>query len=127
MRVDPQRVVELAGRCDEAVHQMTQQWGEVCDDLRGACGALGESSGAAAVTSAYEETLTAADEATWALARALAGGVAALIDAARDVSQADETVAVELGRTAGEHGLQPGRDSAGVPRGRGHGRGGVDG
>ena len=94
---------------DEAVERMSGQWAEVCDELRGACDQLGDSAGATAVSSAYAETLAAADEVTTALARALSSGVAALIDAARDVSEADETVALEIGRAAGGHGLHLGQ------------------
>ena len=108
MRVDPQRVVELAGRCDEAVARMVDEWTEVGDELRTACDRLGDCTGATSVETAYVETLAAAEEVVWALARALEGGVAALVDSARDVSEADEAVALEIGRAAGGRGLQLG-------------------
>ena len=123
MRVDPQRIVELAGRCDEAVERLSVQWGDVCDDLRVACDQLGDATGATSVASAYADTLAAADEVVVSLTSALAGGVAGLIDAARDVSEADETVAFELGRATGGNGLHLGWDKGGG-HGQGHGRGG---
>jgi uncharacterized protein YukE len=118
MRVDPQRVVELAGRCDEAVQRIVVQWSEVGEELRAACDRLGDCTGASSVASAYADTLTAADEVVVALAQALEGGVAALIDSARDVTEADDTVALEIGRAAGGHGLHRGWE------GNSHGRGG---
>ena len=120
MRVDPQRVVELAGRCDDAVGRIVAEWTEVGQELRTACDTLGDCTGVSSVATAYADTLAAADEVVWALSRALEGGVAALVDAARDVSQADETVAVEISRTAGGRGLHRGWDHAA------HGRGGQD-
>ena len=121
MRVDPHRVVELASRCDEAVQRLTGEWVGVRDELRAACDLLGDAAGAASVATAYAETVASADEVVLALARALEGGVAGLIDAARDVSQADDTVAAEIDRAASGHGLHRGWDKGAVP---GHGRGG---
>ena len=113
MRVDPQRVVELAGRCDEAVERLVAEWAEVGDELRGACDRLGDTSGVTTVAAAYADTLAAADDVVAALAHALEGGVAALVDAARDVSEADETVAFEIGRAAAGHGRHVGWESPG--------------
>ncbi len=98
MHVDPQRVVELAGRCDEAVQRLVGEWAEVGAGLRAAGDRLGEGRALSVVAQAYAEVLESADEVVWGLAHGLEGGVAALLDSARDVSQADETVASELGR-----------------------------
>jgi hypothetical protein len=120
MRVDPERVVELAGRCDDAVRRLTGEWRDVRDDLVVACDQLGDAAGATSVASAYVETLASADEVVTALARALEGGIAGLIDAARDVSQADETVSQEIDRAAGSQGLHRGWEKEpGSPQGRG--------
>lgn len=120
MRVDPHRVVELAGRCDDAVQRLVIEWTEVAVGLRAACDHLGEGTAVSAVAMAYAEALDSADEVVWGLAHGLEGGVAALIDSARDVSQADEAVAFEIDRAAVGRGRQHGWDKPAHP-GEGHG------
>lgn len=119
LHVDPERVVELAGRCDEAVEAMVLQWAEAGPDLRAACDRLGDSVTASSVAAAYAGSLAAADEVVGTLVHALEEGVAALLDSARDVTEADETVAFEIGRTAGGPGLHRGWDG---PEASGRGR-----
>ena len=120
MRVDPHRVVELAGRCDEAVQRLVIEWTEASVGLRAACDHLGEGTAVSGVAQAYAEALDSADQVVWGLAHALEGGVAALIDSARDVSQADEAVAFEIDRATVGRGRHRGWDRPAHP-GAGHG------
>lgn len=119
LRVDPERVVELAQRCDEAVAAMADDWASAAAELGAACERLGDSQAAPAVAVAYADSLDAAHEVVGALVHALGAGVVALLDSARDVTEADETVAAEIGRTAGGRGRHLGWD---VPGERGRGR-----
>jgi hypothetical protein len=118
LHVDPEQVVALAGRCDEAVEAMALEWVEAGADLGAACDRLGDSTSVASVAAAYAGSLAAADEAVGALVHALGGGVAALLDAARDVTNADEAVAMEIGRSAGA-GVSRGWGRPGGPGGGG--------
>ena len=98
---------------------MVQQWAEAGADLHAACDRLGDGVVASSVATAYAGALVAADEVVGTLVHALEEGVAALLDSARDVTEADETVAFEIGRTAGGRGLHRGWDG---PDGPGRGR-----
>jgi hypothetical protein len=119
LRVDPERVVELAGRCDDAVEAVVLQWAEAGAELWAACDRLGDSASVTGVAAAYAGSLAAADEVVGALVHALDGGIAALVDSARDVAEADETVAFEIGRSAGGRGRHRGWDGSDGPgRGR---------
>jgi hypothetical protein len=88
-------------------------------ELWAACDRLGDSASVTGVAAAYAGSLAAADEVVGALVHALDGGIAALVDSARDVAEADETVAFEIGRSAGGRGRHRGWDGSDGPgRGR---------
>lgn len=100
MHVEPARLVELAESCETILATMRQDWAAAIDDLSGACGTLGDATGATNVSTSYADALADAGEVVAALTDALDLGVAGLVAAAQDALRADDTVATELDRTA---------------------------
>lgn len=99
MQVDPARLVELAASSQSVLTAMAKDWAAAQDELGAACERLGDATGTMNVTASYLDALTDAGQVVTALAQALDIGVTGLIDAARDVVTADETVASEITRT----------------------------
>lgn len=100
MQVEPARLVELAESSETILAAMREDWAAAHDDLAGACGALGDVTGAFNVSASYADSLADAGEVVAALTDALGLGVAGLVDAAHDALRADDTAAFELDRTA---------------------------
>lgn len=115
MRVDPARLVELARSSADACADLDADWQDAIDSLSRACQGLGNAAASPTVVQSYGAVLGAADEAVGSLVRALAAGVEAVLDTARDATTADEVVAGHLHRTRGHggHEAASGRDGGG--------------
>ncbi len=115
MQVDPTRLVELASSSEGILTEMVQDWQAAVGELGEACSGLGDATGTVNVAASYADSLADAGEVVTALAQALGVGIAGLVDAAHDVTSADDTVAGELARAA--HQIQS--DGFGTMPGRG--------
>ena len=115
MQVEPHRLVELAASSEAICEAMLQDWDDARDELAAACASLGDATGLLNLSSAYGDALLEAGEVVGAVTQSLSLGVEGLVAAADDATKADETVAVEMGRS--------GHRVDGAGHGRGHGRG----
>ncbi len=116
MKVDPAELVGLARRSEETAADLRQRWAGAAPGREVPREAWGDHPSAAHVSATYDEAALAAGSALSALVAALELGARALVDAADDVTAADESSA-ELLRVPGERGMRGGRGD--------HGRGEV--
>lgn len=103
MRVDPAELVGLARRSEETAADLRQRWAGAAPGREVPREAWGDHPSAAHVSATYDAAGLAAGSALSALVVALELGARALVEAADDVTAADESSA-ELLRVPGEQG-----------------------
>ena len=107
MKVDPAELVGLARRSEETAADLRQRWAGAAPGREVPREAWGDHPSADHVSATYDEAALAAGSALSALVAALELGARALVDAADDVTAADESSA-ELLRVPGERGMRGG-------------------
>jgi hypothetical protein len=103
MKVDPAELVGLARQSEETAADLRERWSGAARGREVPREAWGDQTSAQHLSASYDQAAVAAGSALAALVAALELGAGALVEAAEDVTTADESSA-QLLRVPGRHG-----------------------